>query len=184
MKNNTTFFISAAIIAAAAFNSGCGGAANTNSNSSNAAGNQQVNNSNVNKDAKTPEPTVERPDTHAIGSLVTPTDAYKTAYELRKNKDIQGLKKIMSKDIIEFLTLMGEAETPKRSLDEMVAEMFEKPQADKAESRNEKISGDRATVEYLTKEGGWKTMDFEKVDGKWLLSLPKAEKPGEKEAEK
>jgi len=57
----------------------------------------------------------------------------------------------------------------------MIKEMCDKPQADKAESRNEKIKGDTATVEYLTEKGDWKTMDFEKVDGKWLLGFPKAD---------
>ncbi len=113
-------------------------------------------------------------ETASVGSLATPTDADKTAYELRKKKDVEGLKSIMSKEIKEFLTMMGEAD--KKSLDDVVKEMCDKPQADKAESRNEKIKGDTATVEYLTEKGDWKTMDFEKVDGKWLLTFPKADK--------
>ena len=113
-------------------------------------------------------------DTAAVGSLATPTEAYKTAYDLRKKKDVAGLKSIMSDDIKEFLTMMGEAEN--KSLDDIIKEMCDKPQADKAESRNEKIKGDTATVEYLTETGSWKTMDFEKVDGKWLLTFPKADK--------
>lgn len=116
------------------------------------------------------------------GSLATPTDSYKTAHQLRKKKDIEGLKKMMSKEIKDFLTMMGEAE--KKSLDDMLREMVEKPQAEKAEARNEKIDGDRATIEYLTETGGWKTMDFEKVNGQWLLAFPKADKTGDREAEK
>jgi hypothetical protein len=58
----------------------------------------------------------------------------------------------------------------------MLKEMVEKPQADKAEVRNEKIDGNFATVEYLTETGGWKTMDFEKVGSDWLLTFPKASK--------
>ena len=71
-------------------------------------------------------------------------------------------------------TMMGEAD--KKSLDDMIKEMCDKPQADKAESRNEKITGNRAELEYLTETGAWKVMDFEKVDGKWLLTFPKADK--------
>lgn len=104
--------------------------------------------------------------------LSTPTAAYKTAHRLRKNKDVAGLKSIMSKDILEFLEMMGEEE--KKSLDQMIKDMTEKPQADRAEARNERINGNFATVEYLTETGSWKTMDFEKIDGKWLLSFPKA----------
>ena len=79
-----------------------------------------------------------------------------------------------SDDIKEFLTMMGEAD--KKSLDDVVKEMCDKPRADKAESRNEKIKVDTATVEYLTEKGDWKTMDFEKVDGKWLQTFPKPDK--------
>jgi hypothetical protein len=113
-------------------------------------------------------------ETESAGSLATPTEAYKTAYKLRKNKDIAGLKKMMSDDIKEFLTMMGEAE--KKSLDDVLRQMVEQPQADRAESRSEKIKGDRATLEYLSETGTWKTMDFEKVDGKWLLTFPKPDK--------
>lgn len=128
--------------------------------------------SSVAKDVQEPKPDAPN-ETGNVGSLSTPTEAYKTAYELRKRKHIIGLKKIMSKDILEFLTMMGEDD--KKSLDDMLKEMCDKPQADRAEARNEKIKGDRAVVEYLTETGGWKTMDFEKVDGKWLLALPKAD---------
>ena len=120
------------------------------------------------------DPKPAEPTSSTVGSLATPTEAYKTAYELRKNKDVAGLKAIMSDDIKEFLTMMGEAD--KKSLDDMIREMFEKPQADRAETRNEKMKGDTATVEYLTEKGDWKTMDFEKVGGKWLMGFPKADK--------
>ena len=83
---------------------------------------------------------------------------------------MEGLKKIMSKDAKEFFTEIGKAE--KKSLDDILKEMFERPQAQTDECRNEKIEGDHATVEYPDEDGDWKTMDFEKVDGKWLLSLP------------
>ena len=127
------------------------------------------------------DPAAPVSETETAGSLATPTEAYKTAHKLRKNKDIEGLKKVMSDDIKEFLTMMGEAE--KKTLDAVLREMVEKPQADKAESRKEKIKGDRATVEYLSETGTWKTMDFEKVNGKWLLGLPKADKDDRPETE-
>ena len=120
-------------------------------------------------------------ETEVAASLATPVEAYKTAHELRRRKDIQGLKKVMSDDIKEFLTMMGEAE--KKSLDEMLREMVEKPQAEKAEARNEKIKGSRATIEYLTETGSWKTMDFEKVGGKWLLTFPKADPAEDRDTE-
>lgn len=169
-----TFIILAIIFIISALSSGCQSTTTTAANKST----EPVANTAVKKEEPKPaepkpaDPAVSQPS--SIGSLATPTEAYKTAYELRKKKDVEGLKAIMSDDIKEFLTMMGEAE--KKSLDDMIKEMCEKPQADKAESRNEKITGNRAELEYLTETGSWKVMDFEKVDGKWLLTFPKADK--------
>lgn len=81
----------------------------------------------------------------------------------------------MTSDVIEFMTMMGEDQ--KKSIDDMLKELCDKPQADKIATRNEKIKGDKATVQYLSETGEWKTMDFERVNGKWLLSLPSADGP-------
>jgi len=173
VKNIVLFTIFAALFTFAAFNSGCQTATTAN-NSANKPANSNAANTAVNaKPESTPTPV----STNSVGSLATPTDAYKTAYDLRKKKDIEGLKKIMNKDILEFLTMMGEAD--KKSLDDMLKEMVDKPQADKIEVRNEKIEGNTATLEYLTETGGWKTMDFEKVGSDWMLSFPKGAKNDE-----
>ena len=151
--------------------SGCGGAANTNVsvNVNQAASN--ANAANVNKSESAPTPAVET--TGPIGSLATPTDAYKTAYALRAKKDIQGLKKVLSKEVIEFLTMMGEDE--KKTLDDQIATMFDKPQAKTDEVRNVKVNGDRASLEYPDDKGDWKTMDFVKEDGDWKMAFPPKE---------
>lgn len=146
-----------------------------NNTSVNRSADQPAANTTENKPVATPTQAVL---SGPVGSLATPTEAYKTAYELRKKKDIEGLKKIMSKDILEFFTEIGQEE--KKSLDDMLRDLADKPQADRAEVRNEKITGNWAVLEYLDEKGEWKTMDFEKVDGKWLLSFPKADSPGNK----
>jgi hypothetical protein len=105
-------------------------------------------------------------------SLATPTDAYKTAYMVRKNGDIEGLKKVMSADILDFLKELGEIDG--KTLDDMLKELAAKPQADKAEVRNEKITGNTATIEYLTEKGDWQTMDLVKVGNEWKLTIPDA----------
>ena len=170
-----TFIILAIILSVAAISLGCQSAANTTTNT-NTSTNAPAANTAANAVAAKPE----APGTNdVVGSLATPTETYKTAYELRKKKDVAGLKKIMSKEILEFLAIAAEEE--KKSVDELIKEMVEQPQAEKADVRNEKIKGDRAELEYLTETGEWKTMDFEKVDGKWLLSFPKAEEPSGKE---
>lgn len=116
----------------------------------------------------------------STNSTVTPTDAYKAAYAARKNKDVPGLKKLMSKDIIEFFTEIGGAGDKKQTLDELLMELCEKPQAPTAEARKEKIDGDHATIEYLDEKGDWSTMDFVKEGGGWKLTIPKMDKPDKK----
>lgn len=115
-------------------------------------------------------------DTPSAGSLATPTEAYKTAYAARQKKDVQGLKRVLSKDIIGFFEMIAEAE--KKTLEDELQELTVKPQAPTDETRNEKIDGDTATLEYPDDKGNWKTMDFVKEGNDWKLTLPKA-KPGE-----
>ena len=94
------------------------------------------------------------------------------AYAARKNHDVGALKGLMSKDILEFMTELGQAdEKNKMTLDEVLRDMNESPQAPTAEARNEKINGNTATIEYLAPDGGWRTMDFVKEDGAWKLTV-------------
>ncbi len=99
----------------------------------------------------------------------SPTAAYHAAYQARKNKDIPTLRGLLSKDILEFFELIGSEE--KKSIDDMLGELAARPQADKAEVRNEKINGDKATIEYLDENGKWSKMGFVKEDGEWKLTL-------------
>lgn len=103
------------------------------------------------------------------GSLSTPTEAYKTAYAARQNKDVAGLRRVMSKDALEFLGIVAE-----KSVDDELKKLADRPQNPSNESRNEKIDGDTATLEYLDDKGKWKTMDFVKEGGDWKLTFPKA----------
>ncbi len=130
---------------------------------------------NTNQAANAATPVPANTTTNSAG---TPTDAYKAAYTARKNKDIEGLKKLMSKDVLEFLTMVAEVDDKKKStLDDQLKELCEKPQATTAEARNEKIDGDTATIEYLDEKGGWKPMEFIKEDGVWKMAFG-AKKPG------
>ncbi|HEV2801000.1 MAG TPA: hypothetical protein VGW12_10915 [Pyrinomonadaceae bacterium] len=117
-------------------------------------------------------------DKPSTGAMATPTEAYKTAYAARQKKDVEGLKRVLSKDIIDFFQTIAEAENKK--LEDALKELAEKPQATTDETRNEKIEGDTATLEYLDEKGKWKTMDFVKEGNDWKLTIPKP-KPGEVE---
>lgn len=106
------------------------------------------------------------------GSLATPTDTYKTGYAARKNRDIAGLKRVLSKEALRFLTEVGKEE--KKTLDDQLMALAERPQAATAETRNEKIDGNRATLEYLSAKGTWASMEFAKEGNDWKIDLPKA----------
>lgn len=119
-------------------------------------------------------PKIETNSTTSV-SASTPTAAYKAAYAARKNKDIKALKQLISKDMFEFFAMLGEGKP--NPVDEGLKEMAEQPQGATDESRNEKITGDKATLEYLDAKGEWHTMDFVKEDGAWKLTIPKIDKP-------
>ena len=117
MKNTSYLSIIAAVAICLGL-LGCSKTDNTNlaANNANKAANSNANSpSNANAKSDT---TDIKTDSGSVGSLATPTDAYKTAYELRKKKDIEGLKKVMSKDILDFLKMMGEDD--KKSLDDFL----------------------------------------------------------------
>jgi predicted lipid-binding transport protein (Tim44 family) len=135
----------------------------------NQSANKVVTNANAPTNSSTPEPASD-PSSNASG---TPTAAYKAAYEARKNKDVAALKKLLSKDILKFFTEIGALGDKKQSLNEMLMELCEKPQAATAEVRNEKITGDKASIEYLDEKGGWSPMEFIKEDGAWKLTIDK-----------
>jgi hypothetical protein len=126
--------------------------------------------------AATTQPEAVKPATAPAsgGSLATPTDTYKTGYAARQKKDLAELKHVMCKDALEFLTMMGTDE--KKSVDDQLKELAERPQAATAETRNEKINGDRASLEYLNEKGGWSPMEFVKEGADWKIDLPKAPK--------
>ena len=71
------------------------------------------------------------------------------------------------------MTAMGKLGN--ESLDDMLKEMVDEPQAPTAEVRNEKINGDTATIEYLDAKGGWSKMGFVKVGSDWKLNISKGD---------
>ncbi len=169
MKNKIG--ITAFVLSAAVFMTGtaCQKAENTSSNSNKAANSNSAATATQAPPIMTPEKAGEPA---AAGS---PTAAYKAAYAARKNKDVDALRKLMSRDIMEFFAEIGKEE--KKTVDEMLKELCDKPQAATDDARNEKINGDRATVEYLDEDGKWRTMDFIKEGGSWKLTLPKMDDP-------
>lgn len=104
-------------------------------------------------------------------SASTPTEAYKSAYAARKNKDIETLKKLIAKDMFEFFEILGEGK--ENPVDAGLKEMCEQPQGPTDDSRNEKITSDKATLQILDKDSKWITVDFVKEDGIWKMTIAK-----------
>ena len=160
--------ISILIVALIAMSFACSKAANVSTSNANSNSNASANSTTAN--ANKPEPAATAAtDSNPTGSLATPTEAYNFAYAMREKKDLAGMKRVLSKDVQEFLTMMAE---DGKTLDDQIKEMFDKPKSKSSDSRNEKINGDRATIEYLDDEGAWKIMDFVKEDGEWKMALP------------
>jgi hypothetical protein len=167
------------LLAAAAILGGCQKTENKNGMTNTAEKKVENSNTTTNQAASPAKET----DSAPAGSLATPTDAYKTAYAAREKKDYEGLKRTLSKDVIGFLTDIGESEH--KTLEDEIKQMFDKPQGKTDEVRNEKITGDTAVLEYLDEKGGWKWMDFVKEGNEWKLTLPNANTPtGEGPAKK
>jgi len=119
------------------------------------------------------QPVAERSESgSSSGSLASPTEAYKTAYEARKQRDLKELKRVLSKEMLGFLEDMGKDE--QKTLDDELKELCAAPQAPTAEVRNEKITGDHATLEYRDERGKWLQMGFVKEGSDWKMTVPKA----------
>jgi hypothetical protein len=99
----------------------------------------------------------------------SPTEVYKAAYTARKKCDIAGLKKVMAKELLDFLGKM--AKEDKKSLDDELKELCQRPQAATEQVRNEKIDGDHASIEYLDENNEWQPMDFVREGGVWKMGM-------------
>jgi len=180
--NMTKYVLALAFAVAVTALAACNNSGNSNS-SANGANTAIANPTKSANSSTSTSPASTDAKTDVAFSLATPTDAYKTAYDCRKRKDIECLKKVMSKDIQDFLVSMGEDD--KKSLDTMLKELCERPQAATNESRNEAITGSTATIEYPDENGEWHTMDFEKVDAGWQMSAPGGgPKPADRKSKK
>jgi hypothetical protein len=166
MKTNAKLILITAISLALGAHAGC----RTKVESQNMTANQAVSPApNQTEKTENTKTEIEKP---AADSLSSPTATYKTAFALRQKKDPDGLKKVLSKELLGFLADMAKSEN--KTLDDQLKELVAEPQAATAESRNEKIVGDLAALEYLDEKGKWKLMGFVKEDGVWKMTFPDA----------
>jgi hypothetical protein len=102
---------------------------------------------------------------------LSPTAVFIAFYEAAKRKDVAAIKELVSKGTL--IALEDEAKSKNISLDNCLAEQSQLGlPATLPETRNEKIDGDIATLEFK-REGAasWSTATFAKEGGDWNLNF-------------
>jgi hypothetical protein len=98
----------------------------------------------------------------------TPLETFKTYIKATKNKDTATMKLLLTRDSIKMHE--QEAKAQGVTLDDIVKKepLFD-PGQTSVEYRNEKIDGDKATLEVKDPYGVWQTVPFLKEDGEWKI---------------
>src|SRR6476620_8765819 len=98
----------------------------------------------------------------------SPAETFQTYVKAFKKKDITTMKLLLSKDTIKMHEQEAKAEGV--NLDDVVKRdsMLGEGQTT-VEYRNEKIDGDKATLEYKNSYGIWERIPFVKEDDEWKI---------------
>lgn len=111
----------------------------------------------------------------------TPTDILKSFVEASKNKDIETVKKSLSKGTLGIIEESAKAKNT--TVDELLKKDTGIPVKELPETRNEKIKGDTGSVEVKNIiSGEFDTIPFVKEDGGWKIALDKFIRDLEKKA--
>lgn len=164
--------LTAIALAAITFLAGCSKDA-TNANGTNTATTTNA--------GATPSPSVAQPSptaTSSTASASTPTEAFNAYYEAIKRKDVNAFKSLFSKGTLGMLE--ERAKRRNSTLDESIKEGIEEASkevpATMPPTRNEKIDGDKATLEVNDeKKEKWETLHFVREGGQWKISFDKSE---------
>jgi hypothetical protein len=127
-----------------------------------------------------PSPSVAQPSptstttTTTTVSASTPTEAFNAYYEAIKRKDVGAFRTLFSKGTLGILE--ERAKQQKTTLDAVIKEGMEEASKEVPASlpptRNEKIDGDKATLEVNDeKKEKWETLHFIREDGQWKISF-------------
>jgi hypothetical protein len=152
--------------------------ASCNKGASNSNGtNAPASNSNGGRETSSSPTTGGSPTTTAPAGTVsasTPTEAFRSYYEAIKRKDAAAVKSLFSKATVEALE--KNAAQKNTTFDEVFKEGLESASkeipASVPETRNEKIEGDKATLEVKDdKKGSWETLRFVNEGGQWKIAF-------------
>ena len=119
-------------------------------------------------------PSSNSPQNQSLSALaaVSPTETMKALNEAARNKDNATLKNLVTKGT---LALMEQnAKQQNTTVDALLAKGSGASFEELPEMRNEKITGETATVEVKDKSAEkWTTLPFAKEDGIWKVALDK-----------
>lgn len=103
----------------------------------------------------------------------SPTATFKAFFEASKKKDSAAMKKTLSKGTVDMFEKLAKEQN--KSFDEMLKGIDKDGKDEKMpETRNEKITGDTATLEVKNeKTEKWDTLPFVKENGEWKIALDK-----------
>jgi hypothetical protein len=108
-------------------------------------------------------------------SSSSPTSTFKGFYEAQKKKDVEGMKKSLSKGSLAMMEKAAKEQN--KTVDKALTEGLESPagKSDKMpETRNEKIDGNNATLEVQDEDSKkWDMVYFVKEDNDWKIALDK-----------
>ena len=98
----------------------------------------------------------------------SPTQTFKTYTKAIKQKDTATMKLLLSRDTIKMHEL--EAQAQGVPLDDIIKRetLFAEDQKS-VKYRNEKIDGNKATLEVENSFGAWETVPFVNEDGEWKI---------------
>lgn len=98
----------------------------------------------------------------------TPIEAFKTYITAVKNKDTTKMKQLLSSESIKMHE--QEAKAQSVTLDDIVKRETLFAEGQKVvEFRNEKIDGERATLEVKNSFGAWETVPFVREENEWKI---------------
>ena len=98
----------------------------------------------------------------------TPVETFKTYIKAMKAKDITTMKLLLSNDTIKMHEQQAKAQGV--TLDDIVKrETLVADGQERVEFRNEKIDGQKATVEIKNSYGEWETLPFVFEDDSWKI---------------
>lgn len=100
---------------------------------------------------------------------LSPTETMKASNDAAIKKNVDAIKKLVSRGTLERLEQSAKAENT--TVDELLKDFLDAPSVELPEIRNEKITGDAATIEIKNNATNeWETMPFVRENGVWKIA--------------